>query len=293
MRVAAIDVGSTATRLLICRVEEASGAVLSASFPKVELELRFPVLAGEGVAHAGRISEPRARELAECFRKIRMLLAVRRVDSHRAVATAAFRTAANAPEVVELVQQASGIRIEVISAAEEARLSILPLIREGFGEPGGVLLVDVGGLSTDLCLSLPTASEPTTWSFAVGTLRQSADEGFQEAQQQLGQAVGSIFARHHDIGFAAVGGSIHHIARLWGNGSGELTLRACCRCIAEAAPLGSGERVRRWQLSALRAETIVRAARIYQLLLESASRPSVSAPLAGVRYGLILSLLPA
>jgi exopolyphosphatase / guanosine-5'-triphosphate,3'-diphosphate pyrophosphatase len=74
----------------------------------------------------------------------------------RAVATSALREAANADVLVELVRSRTGVELEIIEAAEEARLYVEALRvicdREKIGLPGVTLMMDVGGGGTSVSL---------------------------------------------------------------------------------------------------------------------------------------------
>jgi exopolyphosphatase / guanosine-5'-triphosphate,3'-diphosphate pyrophosphatase len=80
------------------------------------------------------------------------LARVRKVDRLRAVATSAVREAKNRVGFIRRIRRETGLKIEVISGAEEARL-IFQAAQHAFGLDGGPhLLVDVGGGSVELVL---------------------------------------------------------------------------------------------------------------------------------------------
>jgi exopolyphosphatase / guanosine-5'-triphosphate,3'-diphosphate pyrophosphatase len=141
---AAIDLGTNNCRLLIARPEDAQLIVVDAFSRIVRL--------GEGLQATGRISsaamDRAVAALAVCADKLRR----RHVTLSRAVATEACRRAANGAELVERVRQETGIALDVINAAEEARLAVLgchSLLEPG---DGPALIFDIGGGSTELML---------------------------------------------------------------------------------------------------------------------------------------------
>jgi exopolyphosphatase / guanosine-5'-triphosphate,3'-diphosphate pyrophosphatase len=141
---AAIDLGTNNCRLLIARPENAQLIVVDAFSRIVRL--------GEGLQATGRISaaamDRAVAALAVCGDKLRR----RHVTLSRAVATEACRRAANGAELVERVRVETGIALDVIDAAEEARLAVLgchSLLEPG---DGPALIFDIGGGSTELML---------------------------------------------------------------------------------------------------------------------------------------------
>lgn len=143
--VAAIDCGTNSIRLLIAEVPERG--------PLVEIvrEMRI-VRLGEGVDRTGEFApEALARTFAAC-EEYAALIAEHGVISVRFVATSASRDVSNRDAFVQGVQQRLGITPEVISGTEEAELSFLGAVR-GLPElPSPVLVVDIGGGSTEFVL---------------------------------------------------------------------------------------------------------------------------------------------
>ena len=141
---AAIDLGTNNCRLLIARPENSQLIVVDAFSRIVRL--------GEGLQASGRISaaamDRAVAALAVCADKLRR----RHVTLSRAVATEACRRAANGAELVERVRRETGIALDVIDAAEEARLAVLgchSLLEPG---QGPALIFDIGGGSTEVML---------------------------------------------------------------------------------------------------------------------------------------------
>ena len=105
---------------------------------------------GEGVARDGRLSEAAIGRtlsaLAACKQKLRR----RNADYVRCIATQACRSAANASAFMARVEAETGLRLEIISTEEEARLSVFgcsPLIDR---DAQACLVFDIGGGSTEL-----------------------------------------------------------------------------------------------------------------------------------------------
>ena len=147
---AALDLGTNNCRLLIARPRPGGFTVVDAYSRIVRL--------GEGLVETGELcqqAQDRTIEaLAVCADKVRR----RGVHALRAVATEACRRAGNGVQFIDRVFRETGIALDVIAPAEEARLAVLgcqSLLAAG-GGPG--LVFDIGGGSTELALVDPHES---------------------------------------------------------------------------------------------------------------------------------------
>ena len=117
MRLAAIDIGSNAARLLISEVTTDGNG--TASFIKENL-VRVPLRLGFDVFANGEISQYRRDMIMQTMKAYKHLLNVYEVTHLKACATSAMRDAKNAGEIIAEVKDKTGIEIEVISGSAEA-----------------------------------------------------------------------------------------------------------------------------------------------------------------------------
>ncbi|NIJ07636.1 exopolyphosphatase/guanosine-5'-triphosphate,3'-diphosphate pyrophosphatase [Sphingomonas vulcanisoli] len=141
---AALDLGTNNCRLLIAR-PEGDGFVVVDAFSRI-------VRLGEGLAASGQLSDAAmdraVAALAICAEKLRR----RNVTLVRSVATEACRRAINGQAFIDRVANETGIRLEIITAEQEARLAVTGC--QALLEPGDdpALVFDIGGGSTELVL---------------------------------------------------------------------------------------------------------------------------------------------
>jgi exopolyphosphatase/guanosine-5'-triphosphate,3'-diphosphate pyrophosphatase len=141
---AAIDLGTNNCRLLIARPSGEHFVVIDAFSRVVRL--------GEGLAQTGRLSEAAMDRAVGALQICADKLKRRSVHLARSVATEACRRAVNGADFIERVHAETGIRLDVISAREEARLAVLGchiLLEPGHGP---AMIFDIGGGSTELVL---------------------------------------------------------------------------------------------------------------------------------------------
>lgn len=148
MKLAAIDIGSNSIKLAV--VEAAS----SDSFAVLAREKEV-VRLGHDTLREGRLSADAIRRAAESIGRFRSIAEARGAgDQIITIATASVREADNAAEFIQEVQRRTGIRVEVLSGLEEARLIGLAAA-QGCGMGSSSLLnIDIGGGSTEFSLVL-------------------------------------------------------------------------------------------------------------------------------------------
>src|SRR3954452_5942594 len=168
----AIDLGTNNCRLLIARPSEGGFTVIDAFSRIVRL--------GEGLSRTGELSQEAMDRavgaLGVCGEKLRR----RNVSLSRSVATEACRRAKNGEEFAERVRLETGIALDIIEPAEEARLAVLgchKLLEPG---DGPALIFDIGGGSTELVLIDQEQGTPRIrawWSAPWGVVSLTESEG--------------------------------------------------------------------------------------------------------------------
>ncbi len=141
---AAIDLGTNNCRLLIARPSGDHFMVIDAFSRVVRL--------GEGLAQSGRLSDAAMDRALSALHICADKLRKRGVHLARSVATEACRRATNGEAFIERVHRETGIRLNIITAQEEARLAVLGchiLLEPGCGP---AMIFDIGGGSTEMVL---------------------------------------------------------------------------------------------------------------------------------------------
>src|SRR6478672_6225512 len=115
VRIGALDLGSNSFHLLVADVHP-DGTFESIAREKDMLRL------GDEVAREGRITDTTAGRVVESARHLKQLADASGATEVIAKATSAIRSAANGSDVVDAIEDATGINVEVINGQEEARL---------------------------------------------------------------------------------------------------------------------------------------------------------------------------
>lgn len=138
---AAIDCGTNSTRLLVAGGDGAT----------VERLMRITRL-GQGVDAAGRLAAEAVERTLAVLREYRATMDRLGADRVRMTATSAARDAVNREEFLAAAEAVVGVRPELLSGEEEARLSFLGATSELDRADGPFLVVDIGGGSTEFAL---------------------------------------------------------------------------------------------------------------------------------------------
>jgi len=149
LKIAAIDIGSNAIRLLISEAHPYKGKEVD--FTKL-LFLRIPLRLGFDVFQKGRISKSKEEQLTDSMLAFKMLMHVYQVDVYRACATSAMRDAKNGKALIKAIKAASDIEIDIISGQEEATIIYNAHLGEKNNAQKTLVYIDVGGGSTVLSL---------------------------------------------------------------------------------------------------------------------------------------------
>ena len=141
-RLAALDLGTNNCRLLVAEPVHDGFEVVD-SFSRI-------TRLGEGLAATGRLQEAAIRRTIAALAVCQRIIGRNQVAELRCVATEACRRAVNGAAFIERVERETGIRLEIVTQDEEARLALLgclPLIDETAEQ---LLMVDIGGGSTEI-----------------------------------------------------------------------------------------------------------------------------------------------
>lgn len=196
-RLAALDLGTNNCRLLVVEVDH-EGTTVVDSFSRI-------VRLGEGVWRRGRLSEAAMARTLQALKVCARIIARHRVAVARCVATEACRRAANGAEFLRRVQRVTGLEFEILPHEEEARLAMLGCLPLADPAADQLLVVDIGGGSTDLLWldrrADPADAEPgTALSLPLGVVTLAETYGREIDPSTYGRMVEEVHARLSALG---------------------------------------------------------------------------------------------
>lgn len=140
-RVAAIDLGTNSTRLLVADVD-------GGRLQEVERLLTITRL-GDGVDSSGRLSDAAIERVVECVNGYAARAKQLGAEVPLATATSAVRDAENGDDFLRALEERCGVRARKIDGHQEARLTLRG-VASGRTIVGPVVVCDIGGGSTEL-----------------------------------------------------------------------------------------------------------------------------------------------
>jgi exopolyphosphatase / guanosine-5'-triphosphate,3'-diphosphate pyrophosphatase len=139
---AALDLGTNSCRMLIAQPLGSQFSIVDSFSKSVQL--------GVGLEASGRLSRSSMGRTIQALRICEKKIEKHGVRRMRLVATEACRRARNAKEFIRQVRRETGLALEIIAPEEEARLAVIscaPLVNASTEQ---LLVVDIGGGSTEL-----------------------------------------------------------------------------------------------------------------------------------------------
>ena len=295
-RVASIDIGTNTILLLIAEVE---GEKIHPLF-----EIETVVRLGEGVQKNGvLLNEAMERGLQTLTQYLKRCQEWE-VQKIFAAGTSALREAKNSEDFLKLAEEKLDLSIEVISGEEEAQLSFLAVAEDLQEREKSILVVDVGGGSTEFILgkgdqikqwiSLPLGSVRFTEEFLCSDPVQEEEWGALE--RKILEHLAAIPHSPEPPSMVAVGGTATTLASVE-QGLEDFVAEKIHHFVLKRETLKNQiflyrsktieERKKIPGLPKARADVILAGGTILYLAMEELHCPSVLISCHGVRYGLL------
>lgn len=298
-KIAAIDIGSNAIRLVIGGVDQ-HGDI------RILKKIREPVRLGKDVFANGTIGAKTREKALDVFKSFAGLLQEFDVHHSKAVATSALRDARDRQEFVDQVHKSSGIKIDVIDGIEEGRLIFSAVAHKVNLTDKVALLIDIGGGSVELTI-VDHGSSRATETFKLGTLRMLQiletrglkekalrdiiDESMIAARGFLSRQLKDL---HVDI-VIGTGGNFEslgklRVALLHKNSIFSMTRHELAQLVEHLESMTYKERVQFLRLRPDRADVVIPAAIVTLAVMRHVDAEILGIPYVGLRDGILAEL---
>lgn len=287
MKLAAIDIGSNAARLLISEVKlDLFG---NPEFNKLNL-IRIPLRLGFDVFEKGIISKEKRGMILQTMKAFAHLMKAYNVQHIKACATSAMRDAGNSNDIIRKIKLETDIEIKIITGDEEANYIYENHIAENLDKLHAYLYIDVGGGSTELTF-FSEGNLRYKESFNIGTIRllknQVTEKNWNELKDHLKQNTKSSLP----IIAIGSGGNINKVFSLSKKKEGKpLNIDLLKDYYKELSAVSVEDRIKLYKLREDRADVIVPALQIYINVMRWAEITDIYVPKIGLADGLIQSL---
>ena len=294
--IAAIDVGSNALRMVVGRIVH-DGKV------EVVENLRLPVRLGKDAFTTGILSEETAQQALDAFARFRRTADDHKVEKICAIATSAMREMTNGDLLIDRIARATGIAIDIINGEEEARLIHLAVAQAVNLKNKHALVIDIGGGSVEVTLS-QNGNILSTESYNMGTVRlleklsgeKNSAMPFHKLVREYAEA-----ARHRidrELGSKKIdicvgtGGNVEEMGnlrqKLFKRDSDHvITLEELDKLVETLSRMKVEERIRKLKLKPDRADVILPASIVLQMIAHEAKIREVTIPNVGLKDGVL------
>jgi len=298
VRIAAIDAGSNAIRLVIAEAKS------SAEIQILDVE-RASVRLGHRAFTKRRFSRLTIDNAVHVFRRFKQVLDRYGVQHCRAVATSAAREARNRDDLIRRIRRTTGIELEVIDSSEEARLVRSAILGALSHKLVPRLIVDLGGGSLEISL-LRKRTPERIFALPLGSVRlietlgiygALSEDEFERVQHRVFSLFRSVWAAPPNLSGAiavASGGNAEALARIAPGprvaGMASINFRLLRERLWGILGLDVAERMDALHLRRDRAEVIGVAAVVFASLAQWLRLRSLLVPGVGVKEGILWDL---
>ena len=282
-KLAAIDIGSNAVRLLISSVTENNAKTI---FKKISL-VRVPLRLGEDVFTKGKISVKNFKKLQKTIKAFKILMQMHKVYMFKCVATSAMREAKNSSKIIEEIFKKFNFKIDLISGKKEALIIANVFLKNSDTSINNYLYVDVGGGSTELNV-ISKNKIVKSKSFKIGTVRSLNNSIKTKDWHSFKDWIKKSSEVYKDIIVIGSGGNASKILKISGKSTNQIIDYESLEKINSLInSMSFEERVFKLQLNVDRADVIVPALNIYLKSLEYSNSNSFIVPRIGLADGVI------
>ena len=285
-KLAAIDIGSNAVRLLISSVIKRPNDIL---YKKISL-VRVPLRLGEDVFSKGKLLKKSIKKLGEALKAFKLLMILHKVDAFKAVATSAMREALNSSKIIDDIFKSHDILIDIISGKDEATIIANVFLNSKLNFSNHYLYVDVGGGSTELNIIIDDKIVKSK-SFKIGTVRALKNNIDKNEWISFENWIVENTVGKQNIIVIGSGGNASKILKISNKKTTEIIdyneLTGIENLIKK---LNFNQRVADLQLNPDRADVIIPAIKIYLLAMSKCKSKSFIVPRIGLADGIIRNI---
>ena len=282
-KIAAIDIGSNAVRMLICYIIPSGKEYI---FQKNSY-LRLPLRLGEDSFSNGIISEDKIKTLSEALISFKYMMKVHNVEEYQVYATSALRESLNSSIVISKVKKATGLKINLITGLKEAKIIAKGNRLSKLDYNKTYLYVDVGGGSTEYSI-LKKGANKKSKSFKFGTVRLLNKLDLSHTKNEIASWLTSNIDFNDKIKLFATGGNINKIQSMSGTKNGKpISYISVKDLLNKMIECDFKERMIKFNLNPDRADVIIPALEIFILTMETVKANKMFIPKTGLVDGMI------
>jgi len=283
-KIAAIDIGSNAVRMLISYVIKNNEGKL---YFQKNSYIRLPLRLGEDSFKDQSISKNKIETFINAINSMKYIMKVHGVDYYLAYATSALREAENSDVIISKVKSETAIEIEIIDGLKEAKIISNAKLIEKDHPFRKNLYIDVGGGSTELSF-VQNGKKTLSRSFNIGTVRDLNKKNKTNVWDQIKIWIKDNMDKDFKLRLFGTGGNINKIQNITNTKVGKpISYFSMITLLNNLSKIDYEKRILQYDLNPDRADVIIPALKIFLKTMEWSGSNKIFVPKVGLVDGMI------
>jgi len=286
-KVATIDIGSNAIRLLISNVFSVNGKLHHTKNSLYRVQLRL----GDDSFKKGIISPKNLEKLKSTLKSFKLLMAVNDVKKYLAYATSAMRSIRNAEKILKSLEIETGVKVEIITGKKESEIVAKNDISTHIGKTKNYCFIDVGGGSTEVVI-YKKGEFYKSKSFKIGGVRLINGLVEDSTWKEFELWLKSHAVELKKLKIIGIGGNINKLYKLSGvKYTKPLERKRFKKTLVRLENMSYTKKLTKLKLNPDRIDVIVPAGKIYFFMMKTLGIKEIYVPRIGLADGMVNEII--
>jgi len=286
-KVATIDIGSNAIRLLISNVFSVNGKLHHTKNSLYRVQLRL----GDDSFKKGIISPKNLDKLKSTLKSFKLLMDVNDIKKYLAYATSAMRSIRNAEKLLKSLEIETGVKVEIISGKKESEIVAKNDISTHIGKTKNYCFIDVGGGSTEVVI-YKKGEFYRSKSFKIGGVRLINGLVQNSTWKEFELWLKSHAVELKKLKIIGIGGNINKLYKLSGvKYTKPLERKRFKKTLVRLENMSYTKKLTKLKLNPDRIDVIVPAGKIYFFMMKTLGIKEIYVPRIGLADGMVNEII--
>ena len=286
-KVATIDIGSNAIRLLISNVFSVNGKLHHTKNSLYRVQLRL----GDESFNKGMIGPKNLDKLKSTLKSFKLLMDVNDVKKYLAYATSAMRSISNTEKLLKSLEIETGVKVEIISGKKESQIVAKNDISTHIGKTKNYCFIDVGGGSTEVVI-YKKGEFYKSKSFKIGGVRLINGLVEDSTWKEFELWLKSHAVELKKLKIIGIGGNINKLYKLSGvKYTKPLERKRFKKTLVRLENMSYTKKLTKLKLNPDRIDVIVPAGKIYFFMMKTLGIKEIYVPRIGLADGMVNEII--
>ena len=286
-KVATIDIGSNAIRLLISNVFSVNGKLHHTKNSLYRVQLRL----GDDSFKKGIISPKNLEKLKSTLKSFKLLMDVNDIKKYLAYATSAMRSISNGEKLLKSLEIETGLKVEIITGKKESDIVAKNDISTHIGKTKNYCFIDVGGGSTEVVI-YKKGEFYKSKSFKIGGVRLINGLVENSTWKEFELWLKSHAVELKKLKIIGIGGNINKLYKLSGvKYTKPLERKRFKKTLVRLENMSFTKKLTKLKLNPDRIDVIVPAGKIYFFMMKTLGIKEIYVPRIGLADGMVNEII--